>query len=241
MAKVFESRSEDVPSFLYDLMFKISKQVSSVAIGGSPAGVHSSMLAAVERVMYPEQSNLMREEMGQKHSIVDAGMEGFWTALRQAKSRNPFTSDTLPPELDSITGETKRVGMGNFYELWSPFKKSDGKFSDAHTVLIQYGVSAYQPNKIMDGVILSANQMNRWKELATKDGALADRIAELGNGSALIEKAGRDLLGAQNILKKEISDAYANAKNILLIEDKDLSDAIRDSKDEQLKSGKYKY
>ena len=241
MSKVLTSREEDVPSFLYDLMFRMSKQVSSFAIGGSPAGVHSSMLAAVERVMYPEQSNLMREEMGQKHSIVDAGMEGFWTALRQAKSRNPFTSNTLPVELDSITGETKRVGMGNFYELWSPFKKSDGKFSEAHTVLIQYGVPAYQPNKIMDGVILSAKQMNRWKELATKDGALADRIAELGNGSALIEKAGRDLLDAQNILKKEISDAYANAKKILLIEDKDLSDAIRDAKDEQLNVGKYKY
>jgi len=241
MAKVFESRSEDVPSFLYDLMFKISKQVSSVAIGGSPAGVHSSMLAAVERVMYPEQSNLMREEMGQKHSIVDATMEGWWAAVRQAKSRNPATSDSLPPELDSITGETKRVGMGNFYELWSPFKKSDGKFSDAHTVLIQYAVPAYQPNKIMDGVILSANQMNRWKELATKDGELADRIATLGQSQSLISLAERNLLGAQTILKLEISQAYENAKKILLMEDKDLSDAIRDAKDQQLDVGKYKY
>jgi hypothetical protein len=168
-------------------------------------------------------------------------MEGFWTALRQAKSRNPFTSDTLPPELDSITGETKRVGMGNFYELWSPFKKSDGKFSEAHTVLIQYGLPAYQPGKILDGVMLSAQQMNRWKELATKDGALSDRIATLGQSSSLISLAERNLIGAQNILKKEISDAYANAKKILLIEDRDLSDAIRDAKDEQLNVGKYKY
>jgi len=57
----------------------------------------------------------------------------------------------------------------------------------------------------------------------------------------LISLAERNLIGAQNILKKEISDAYANAKKILLIEDRDLSDAIRDSKDEQLNVGKYKY
>lgn len=89
--------------------------------------------------------------------------------------------------------------------------------------------------------MLSAQQMNRWKELATKDGALADRIATLGQSSSLISLAERNLIGAQNILKKEISDAYANAKKILLIEDRDLSDAIRDSKDEQLNVGKYKY
>ena len=236
--KVFTSGKKDGPSILADLMKKVVKQTTEFAIGGSPAGVHSSFVAGIERLMDPTRSNTMPSTMA--ISATEPASRGFWEAVNYYRSRNPLTSDSLPRALDPITGEAKKVGKGNLYEFFSPFKTSDGKFSPAHATLIEYGVPMYIPDKSMDGVELSASQYNRWIEIATGDGMLANTIAEYGKNSSIASLANTDLGKVQAMISKEISDAYSNAKQILIAEDPDLFEKLQDVKEARREYGTYK-
>jgi len=146
------------------------------------------------------------------------------------------------PTLDRpvITGEPEMVGKGNLYELFSPFKVSEGKFNQAKAVLVAYGVPMYIPKKSFDGIQLSATQYNRWIELATQDGMLAERIATLGESDALQSLAANNLEAAQAIISKEISDSYSRAKQMLIAEDPDLFDMVREADEFKRDYGKYK-
>lgn len=238
ITKVFSSGKKDGPGILADLMKKVVKQTTEFAIGGSPLGVHSSFVAMVERTMDPTKSNTMPSNMA--ISATEPAARGFWEAVNYYKSRNPLTSDSLPRSLDPITGEVQKVGKGNLYEAVSPFKTSDGKFSPAHATLVEYGVPAYQPNRSMDGVELSASQYNRWIELSTGDGRLADVIASYGKSPDIQSMANRDLASVQSMIAKEISDAYERGKQMLIQEDADLRDAMLDVQEAKREYGKYK-
>lgn len=240
MSKVFTSGAKDAPGVFYDLMQRASKQVGMFLIGGSPIGAHSSMVAAVERVMNPAASNTMPPTMGTRNSITEGAMRGFWEAVNYYKSRNPLTSDDLPRSLDTITGEVRKVGQGNLYEMYNPFKLSDGKMSLAHATLVEYGVPQHIPDKKMDGVALSATQYNRWIKLATADGALERAIITLGKNQGTKKIAAVNLGEAQDLITNEISSAYKRGKERLLIEDADLADAIRNVKEAQRDEGKFK-
>ena len=238
--KVFTSGAKDGPTILYDLINAASKQMSQFLIGGSPVGVHSSLVAAVERIVDPTKSNTMPETMSVKTGIIDPAVRGFYSAVQYYKSRNPLTSDSLPRALDPITGEVEMVGKGKLYEMFNPFKESSGKYNQAKAVLVAYGIPMYIPNKSMDGIQLSATQYNRWIELATQDGALADKIAYLGESPAMQNKAANNLEEVQAIISKTISDAYADAKQRLIAEDLDLADAMQEVKEFKRDYGKYK-
>ena len=240
MSKVFTSGQKDAPSMFYEIFKAVSKQASDVAIGGSPIGAHSAMIAAVERVMDPRKSNTMASEMGITSGITDGAARGFWESLNTFKSRNPLTSDSLPRQLDTVTGEAKKVGTGNFSEMYNPFKTSDGKISPAHQVLVDYGVPMYIPDKKIGTVELSASQYNRWIELATQGGILEKNLTTLGKSKQLERMAGFNLAEAQDIIASEMQNAYKNAKERLLVEDPELAQAIRDVKDLQRDEGKYK-
>jgi hypothetical protein len=238
ITKVFSSGKKDGPGILADLMKKMVKQTTEFAIGGSPLGAHSSFVAMVERTMDPTKSNTMPSNMA--ISATEPAARGFWEAVNYYKSRNPLTSDSLPRGLDPITGEVLKAGKGNLYEAVSPFKTSDGKFSPAHATLVEYGVPAYQPNRSMDGVELSASQYNRWIELSTGDGRLADVIASYGKSPDIQSLANRDLASVQAMIAQEISDAYERGKKMLIQEDTDLRDALLDVAEAKREYGKYK-
>lgn len=239
--KVFTSGSTDGPTILYDFINAASKQVSQFAIGGSPVGVvHNSFVASVERIVDPTKSNTMPTEMSTKEGMIEPAVRGFYEAVRYYKSRNPLTSDSLPRALDPITGEVEMVGKGKLYEMFNPFKESSGKYNQAKAVLVAYGVPMYIPKKSVDGIQLSATQYNRWIELATQDGALAEQIAFLGESDAIQNLASRDLGAAQAIITKTITDAYSVAKERLKAEDPDLFDALREVDEFKKDFGKYK-
>jgi hypothetical protein len=238
--KVFSSGSKDGPTILYDLINAASKQISQFAIGGSPAGAHSSLIAGTERIVDPSKSSTLPAEMSTKTGIIDPAVRGFYSAVQYYKSRNPLTSDSLPRALDPITGEVETVGKGKLYELFNPFKESSGKYNQAKAVLVAYGVPMYIPKKSIDGIQLSATQYNRWIELATRDGALAEQIAFLGESDSIQNLASRDLGAAQAIITKTITDAYSNAKQMLIAEDLDLFDAMREVDEFKKDFGKYK-
>ena len=238
--KVFTSGAKDGPTILYDFINQASKQMSQFAIGGSPVGVHSSLVAAIERIVDPTKSNTMPAEMSTKTGIIEPAVRGFYDAVQYYKSRNPLTSNSLPRALDPITGEVEMVGKGKLYEMFNPFKESSGKYNQAKAVLVAYGVPMYIPKKSIDGIQLSATQYNRWIELATQDGALADQIAYLGESDAIQNLASQDLGKAQAIISKVISDAYSNAKQMLMAEDPDLFDAMRENDEFKRDFGKFK-
>jgi hypothetical protein len=77
-------------------------------------------------------------------------------------------------------------------------------------------------------------------ELATDNGKLAKRIDDLGKNRDIISLGARDLAAAQTMIAQEISAAYTMAKQMLLAEDKDLADSIRDLKENQRDVGKYR-
>jgi hypothetical protein len=238
--KVFTSGSKDGPTILYDFINQASKQMSQFVIGGSPAGVHSSFIAGIERIVDPERSSTLPAEMSTKTGIIEPAVRGFYSAVQYYKSRNPLTSDSLPRALDPITGEVETVGKGKLYEMFNPFKESSGKYNQAKAVLVAYGVPMYIPKKSIDGIQLSATQYNRWIELATQDGALADQIAYIGESDAMQSLASNDLGKAQAIIAKVISDAYSNAKQMLMAEDPDLFDAMRENDEFKRDYGKFK-
>jgi len=238
--KVFTSGAKDGPTILYDFINAASKQMSQFVIGGSPVGVHSSFVAGVERIVDPTRSNTMPAEMSTKTGMIEPAVRGFYDAVRYYKSRNPLTSDSLPRSIDPITGEVEMVGKGKLYEMFNPFKESSGKYNQAKAVLVAYGVPMYIPKKSIDGIQLSATQYNRWIELATQDGALADQIAYLGESDSIQNLASQDLGKAQAIITKVMSDAYSNAKQRLIAEDPDLFDAMQEAKEFKRDYGKYK-
>lgn len=239
--KVFTSGAKDGPTILYDFINAASKQVSQFAVGGAPIiGMHTSFVAGVERIVDPTKSNTMPAEMSTKTGVIEPAVRGFYDAVRYYKSRNPLTSDSLPRALDPITGEVEMVGKGKLYEMFNPFKESSGKYNQAKAVLVAYGVPMYIPKKSVDGIQLSATQYNRWIELATQDGALAEQIAFLGESDDIQNLASRDLGAAQAIITKTITDAYSVAKERLKAEDPDLFDALREVDEFKKDFGKYK-
>lgn len=240
ISKVFTSGATDSVSYLYNLMAQVSKQATTFAIGGSPAGAYSSLSATIERIMNPEKSNIMEATSDLEKSPMDGAVKGFWEAVKFYQSRNPMTSNSLPPMLDPITGEVKKAGKGNLYEAFSPFKKSDGTTSFAHAVLVEYGIPMYRPPRKIDGVELNAEQYNQWVEMATDGGRLAKRIEALGNSRDVQRLAARDMAAAQALIKKEISEAYADAKVRLVDSDPDLREAVRELKDIEKDIGQYK-
>lgn len=240
ITKVFTSGSKDAPTIFYDLIKATTKQASSFAIGGSPLGAHSSLVAGVTRIVDPTKANTMASEMGTKEGFIEPAVRSFYEAVNYVKSRNPLTSDSLPRALDPITGDVQTVGRGKLYEMFNPFKLSDGKFSQAHAVLVAYGVPMYIPDKSFDGIQLSAQQYNRWIELATQDGQLADQIKYLGVSDGFQNLASNDLGAAQAMLSKLISDSYSSAKKMLIQEDIDLFDAVRTAEEAKRDYGKYK-
>ncbi len=240
LMSAFSSKAKDAPGLLYNIMEKASKQIGTFLIGGSPIGVHQSMVAAIERIVDPTVSNVMPGTMESRHEITEGAMRGFWEAVNYYKSRNPLTSDSLPRELDSITGIARSVGKGNLYEMFNPFKYSDGKMSPAHATLIEYGIPQHIPDKKMDGVTLSASQYNRWIELAANNGLLEQAIVRVGASPGVKKMALVDLASAQTIIQSEITNAYGIAKEKLLLEDRDLADAIKDVKEAQKDEGKFK-
>jgi hypothetical protein len=239
--KVFSGSGDDAKNWLYNSLNRAAKQGTQFVAGAVPiTGTHSSLVAAVERYVNPERSNVMESVNPDEISPTAGATKGFWEAVGYIKSRTPGLSDSLPPALDPITGEVKRQGKGNMYEMFNPFKRADGTFAPAYATLIEYGVPQYRPDRKIEGVELSAEQYNRMIELATDNGKLAQRIDDLGKNRDIISLGARDLAAAQTMIAQEISAAYTMAKQMLLAEDKDLADSIRDLKENQRDVGKYR-
>jgi hypothetical protein len=245
--KIFSTKSKDGATALYNIMAQVTKQSTSYIVGGSPAGAYSSFIGGIERLVRPEKSLVLEAVSPDDIGMINGAEKGFWQALGQYCSRNPLCSDTLPVQKDPITGFEKRIGKGNWAEMFDPFKTSEGKYSPAHAVLVEFGVPMPDVPKKIDGVELTDKQYNQWIEIATQTFNLEDNIVKLGSSKEFRAYASQDLAGAQSLITKLISDAYngtptnQGAKYILLAdpENMDLADAIEGVKEKQREYGKY--
>ena len=86
----------------------------------------SSFTATLERVQDPRKSQVYRLEDLEQIRLLPSFMRGFYTALQQAKSRNPRFSDDLLPELN-FWGEELTQTEGRFDEYFNPFRRTTSR------------------------------------------------------------------------------------------------------------------
>lgn len=136
----------------------------------APLPTVSSFSAGIERQIDPTASSPLLPEtgfMGEDPTQLPAFMRGFYTALQKAKGRNPFFSDTVEPKLN-LWGEEVQAGTGAGWEFWSPIRIQDTKFSVVDEELMNLGLGVAMNPKKIDGVLLNAEQYNRWIMLQSK-------------------------------------------------------------------------
>lgn len=94
-------------------------------------------------------------------TTLPAGLRGAYTALQRAKSRNPWFSKDLPPQLNVWGEEMKRSG-GYEWEFWSPIKIKNAKFDLINKELQALGDGIPRFPRKIDGVLLSREEYNQW-------------------------------------------------------------------------------
>ena len=147
------------------------KQLGGFVIGGSPAGVYSSLFAATERMVDPTNRD------PRANPELPMGVRGFMESFNRYKSRLPYFNADLPEELN-LWGDPIKSGTGAVYEMFLPTKVSPEQFSEVDDLLVRIISPIGKPDRKIDGVELNAVQYNRLitiygKELPSKDQILA--------------------------------------------------------------------
>lgn len=246
--------------YLYSLIQEASEQYSDYVVKGipSPVGVPVDIGKGKNKKVFvgPSLGGFWRnmEKMNQptrsatgqpvemesaellgtpEEKIAAAANRGFEKAMRNACSANSLCSGELPDELDGITGKPIRNGLGNLYDLWSPFKLGDGKQNMAKMVLAEYGANDPVPSAVksaygvIDGVRLSQKQLNELKYYATEDGKLEQSIVSLGKSLLNVNLPKAD---KAKLMNQVISEYYSAAKAKLLANNDDLRLKIEEVK-----------
>lgn len=142
------------------------KQFGGFAIGGSPAGAYSSLLAGIERLSDPTNRDTRASPE------LPMGVRGFFEAFNKYKSRLPYFNADLPEALN-LWGDATKSGTGAAYELVLPTKVTPQQFSEVDDALVRMGSPIGMPERKIDGVEMDAFEYNRLltiygKELPSK-------------------------------------------------------------------------
>lgn len=142
------------------------KQFGGFAIGGSPAGAYSSLLAGIERLSDPTNRDTRASPE------LPMGVRGFFEAFNKYKSRLPYFNADLPEALN-LWGDATKSGTGAAYELVLPTKVTPQQFSEVDDALVRMGSPVGMPERKIDGVEMDAFEYNRLltiygKELPSK-------------------------------------------------------------------------
>ena len=142
------------------------KQFGGFAIGGSPAGAYSSLLAGIERLSDPTNRDTRASPE------LPMGIRGFFEAFNKYKSRLPYFNADLPEALN-LWGDATKSGTGAAYELVLPTKVTPQQFSEVDDALVRMGSPIGMPERKIDGVEMDAFEYNRLltiygKELPSK-------------------------------------------------------------------------
>lgn len=146
------------------------KQFGGFAIGGSPAGAYSSLVAGIARLSDPTRKDTRADPE------LPMGVRGFVEAFNKYKSRLPYFNSDLPEALN-LWGDPVLTSRGNPMELVLPTRVSPAQFSLVDDALVRIGSPVGMPDKKVDGVEMTAEQYNRLltiygKELPSKQGIM---------------------------------------------------------------------
>jgi hypothetical protein len=146
------------------------KQFGGFAIGGSPAGVYSSLVAGIARLSDPTRKDTRADPE------LPMAVRGFVEAFNKYKARLPYFNSDLPEALN-LWGDTVLTSRGNPMELVLPTRVSPAQFSAVDDALVRIGSPVGMPDKKIDGVEVTAEQYNRLltiygKELPSKQGIM---------------------------------------------------------------------
>ena len=207
----------------------LSKQAGGFAIGGSPAGAYSSMIASIERLYNPNASDISASP------DLPMGVRGFVEAFNQYRSRLPSFNEGLPERVN-LWGDVRQQGRGKPYEMVLPTRVSPDQFSDVDDMLVRLGSPIGMPARKMNGAEMNAEQYNRLlviygKELNAKD---ALREVMLGSGFDML-----NLDDQQKFVQSVHSKYMQAAKNQLVLEYPDLAIKMDEFREAQKAQGLY--
>jgi len=184
------------------------KQFGGFVIGGSPAGVYSSLLAGIERLSDPTNRDTRASPE------LPMGVRGFFEAFNKYKSRLPYFNADLPEALN-LWGDATKSGTGAAYELVLPTKVTPQQFSEVDDALVRMGSPIGMPDRKIEGVEVDAFEYNR---LLTIYGKELPSKAEILN---IMQTPGFDLLSLddqQKTVQRVHSKYMDEAKRLLKIE-----------------------
>ena len=122
----------------------------------------------MERLNNPEMSNTMLPPgidpiTNEFYTEAPAFMQGFYSVIQGAKSRNPMYSDQLPPKLN-FWGDVRTAGSGKVSETWNPIRIQTGGYTELDQELIRlsetgFGAFGFHSKRI-GGTLLNGVQFN---------------------------------------------------------------------------------
>jgi hypothetical protein len=205
------------------------KQFGGFVIGGSPAGVYSSLLAGIERLSDPTNRDTRASPE------LPMGVRGFVEAFNKYKSRLPYFSAELPESLN-LWGEPTKSGTGAAYELVLPTRVTPQQFSEVDDALVRMGSPIGMPERKIDGVEMDAFQYNRLLTIYGKELPAKQEILNI------MQTPGFDLLSLddqQKTVQRVHSKFMDAARNMLKAEDPRLQVKIDELKELRKANGLY--
>jgi hypothetical protein len=212
-----------------ELFNNLAKQYGGFVIGGSPAGVYSSMVGTINRYYDPTIKDVKASP------DLPMGVRGFMEAFNRYRSRLPGYNENLPERLN-LWGDVIMSGQGKGYEMVLPTRVSPQQFSEVDDELVRLGSPIGMPSRKLSKVELDAYQYNQLitiysQELNAKQ-VILDKIRSPGMDNLSLE-------GRQQQVQQTHSKLMAAAEEILKSRDLDLQEKIREFEVNQEAQGLY--
>lgn len=207
----------------------LTKQLGGFVIGGSPAGVYSSLLAGIERLSDPTNRDTRASPE------LPMGVRGFIEAFNKYKSRLPYFSADLP-EMLNLWGDPTKSGTGAVYELVLPTRVTPQQFSEVDDLLVRMGSPIGMPERKIDGIEMDAVQYNRLLTIYGKELPAKQEVLNM------MQTPGFDLLSLDDQQKtvQRVHSKYMDAaKQQLKSEDTSLQAKIDELKELKKANGLY--
>ena len=207
----------------------LTKQLGGFVIGGSPAGVYSSLLAGIERLSDPTNRDTRASPE------LPMGVRGFIEAFNKYKSRLPYFSADLP-EMLNLWGDPTKSGTGAGYELVLPTRVTPQQFSEVDDLLVRMGSPIGMPERKIDGIEMDAVQYNRLLTIYGKELPAKQEVLNM------MQTPGFDLLSLDDQQKtvQRVHSKYMDAaKQQLKSEDTSLQAKIDELKELKKANGLY--
>jgi hypothetical protein len=207
----------------------IGKIGGGFAIGGSPAGAYSSMVAAMERLYDPTTQDVRASP------DLPMGVRGFVEAFNRYRSRIPAFNDNLPTQLN-LWADERKSGQGKMYEMVLPTRVSPEQFSEVDDILVRMGSPVGMPDRKIKGIEMDAVQYNRLLTIYAKELNAKDALLSVMTGP------GFDMLSLddQQKMTQRVHSQYMDlARNQLLTEFPELGLKIGDLEEARKAQGLY--